>query len=114
MPPLWDQTGVPGLVGFTHFHSSTISGSAFLMIPRTLLSVLPRQSPSSLILLSRSSEAFVLLSAIWIVVLYAVERSLVSRLWSSERLKPQSSLGTSESGRAGRDHDERMDDARRC
>jgi len=25
LPP-WDQTGVPGFVGFTHFHSSTISG----------------------------------------------------------------------------------------
>ena len=27
MPP-WDQTGVPGDFGLTHFHSSTISGSA--------------------------------------------------------------------------------------
>src|SRR5256714_3591827 len=64
MPP-WDQTGIPGFVGFTHFHSSTTSGSASLMIPRTLLSVLPRQSPSSLILLSTSLEAFVSLGAIW-------------------------------------------------
>src|SRR5205823_12184583 len=64
IPPLWDQTGVPGFVGFTHFHSSTISGSASLMIPRTLLSVLPRQSPSSLIFSSISSEASVLVFAI--------------------------------------------------
>src|SRR5262245_12002088 len=47
MPP-WDQTRVPGFVGFTHFHSSTISGSASCMIPRTLASVFPRQSPSFL------------------------------------------------------------------
>src|SRR5437764_1785544 len=73
MPPLWDQTGVPGFVAFTHFHSSTISGSASLMIPRTLLSVWPRQSPSSPILLSISLEAFVWSFAIWIS--YAVERS---------------------------------------
>src|SRR4030095_9691518 len=66
MSPLWDHTGVPGLVAFAHFHSSTTSGSAALMIPRTLLSVLPRQSPSSVILLSISSEAFVLVFAIWI------------------------------------------------
>src|SRR2546430_9569471 len=73
MPPSWAQTGVPGFVAFTHFHSSTISGSASLMIPRTLLSVWPRQSPSSPILLSISLEAFVSSFAIWIS--YAVERS---------------------------------------
>jgi len=28
----WEKTGVPGFVGFTHFHSSTISGSASWMI----------------------------------------------------------------------------------
>src|ERR1700752_940706 len=38
--PSWDQVGVP-----LHFHSSTISGSAWWMIPRTFASVLPRQSP---------------------------------------------------------------------
>src|SRR5690349_5008923 len=43
-----------------------MSGFASLMIVRTLLSVLPRQSPSSLILLSISSEAPVLALAIWI------------------------------------------------
>src|SRR5258706_9238323 len=43
MPP-WDQMGVP-----IHFHSSMISGSASCMISRTFASVLPRQSPSSLI-----------------------------------------------------------------
>src|SRR5215475_10437382 len=56
MPPC-DHTGVPGLVGFTHFHSSTTSGSASLMSLRILPRVAPRQSPSSTILLEMSSEA---------------------------------------------------------
>src|SRR5438045_7634405 len=51
MPP-WDQTGVP-----IHFHSSTISGSASCTISRTFASVLPRQSPSSLIFSSINAEA---------------------------------------------------------
>src|SRR5437016_4756630 len=51
MPP-WDQMGVP-----IHFHSSTISGSASCMISRTLASIFPRQSPSSLIFSSISAEA---------------------------------------------------------
>src|ERR1700688_1728347 len=50
--PLWDQTGVP-----IHFHSSTISGSAAWMMARTFASVVPRQSPSSLILSSMNAEA---------------------------------------------------------
>src|SRR5581483_7192481 len=45
--PLCDQTGTPGLVGFTHFHSSTICGAAALMTARTRRRVSPRQSPSS-------------------------------------------------------------------
>src|SRR5438309_2380782 len=49
MMPSCDQTGVPGLVGLTHFHSSTTSGSAFLMSVRILLRISPRQSPSSTI-----------------------------------------------------------------
>src|SRR6266851_3361035 len=56
MPPC-DQTGVPGLVGLTHFHSSTTSGSAFLMSLRILLRVSPRQSPSLAILFEMSSDA---------------------------------------------------------
>src|SRR6267142_5426771 len=56
MPPC-DQTGVPGLVGLTHFHSSTTSGSAFLMSVRILRRVSPRQSPSSAILFEMSSDA---------------------------------------------------------
>src|SRR5438034_10718903 len=56
MPP-WDQMGVPGDVGLTHFHSSTISGSAWCMISRTFASVFPRQSPSSLIFSSMNAEA---------------------------------------------------------
>src|SRR4030095_12806718 len=55
--PLCDQTGTPGLVGFTHFHSSTILGSADMMTRRTLSSVFPRQSPNSFVRLSISAEA---------------------------------------------------------
>src|SRR5882672_5626931 len=51
MPP-WEKTGVP-----IHFHSSTISGSASCMIPRTFASIFPRQSPSSLIFSSMNAEA---------------------------------------------------------
>src|SRR5664279_3217779 len=51
MPPC-DHTGVP-----IHFHSSTTSGSAFLMSLRILLRVSPRQSPSSAILVEMSSDA---------------------------------------------------------
>src|SRR5581483_2232822 len=56
MPPR-EKTGTPGDVGLTHFHSSTISGSAACMISRTLASVFPRQSDRSLIFLSISAEA---------------------------------------------------------
>src|ERR1700746_899763 len=55
MPP-WEKTGVPGDVALTHFHSSTISGSASWMMSRTFASIFPRQSPSSLILASRIAE----------------------------------------------------------
>src|SRR5207344_419053 len=57
MMPSCDQTGVPGLVGLTHFHSSTTSGSAALTSVRILLRVFPRQSPSSAILFEMSSDA---------------------------------------------------------
>src|SRR5437764_14780991 len=57
MMPSCDQTGVPGLVGLTHFHSSTTSGSACLISVRILLRVFPRQSPSSVILFEISSDA---------------------------------------------------------
>jgi hypothetical protein len=42
----WDQTGVPGEVGFAHFHCSTISG-----LPRERLGALSRAS-------SRASPKF--------------------------------------------------------
>src|SRR5215831_1859193 len=51
MPP-WEKMGVP-----IHFHSSTISGSAWCKIWRTFASVFPRQSPSSLIFSSINAEA---------------------------------------------------------
>src|SRR6516162_4636086 len=49
--PACDHTGTP-----LHFHSSTTSGSACLMRLRTRASVSPRQSLSSLILASISSD----------------------------------------------------------
>src|SRR5919197_6149473 len=52
MIPACDHMGVP-----IHFHSSTTSGSASLMSLRILLKVSPRQSPSSAIFLSISSDA---------------------------------------------------------
>src|ERR1700678_663476 len=52
MMPSCDQTGVP-----LHFHSSTTSGSAFLMSLRIRLRVSPRQSASSAILFEMSSDA---------------------------------------------------------
>src|SRR5580704_2516483 len=51
MIPPCDHTGTP-----LHFHSSTTSGSAFLMSIRIRASVSPRQSPNSLILASISRE----------------------------------------------------------
>ena len=57
MMPSCDQTGVPGLVRLAHFHSSTTSGSACLMSSRILPNVSPRQSPSSAIRSSISSDA---------------------------------------------------------
>src|ERR1700683_3342023 len=51
MMPSWYQVGTP-----LHFHSSTTSGSASLTNVRSRLSVVPRQSPSSLILASISCE----------------------------------------------------------
>src|SRR5438067_10360394 len=49
--PACDHTGTP-----LHFHSSTTSGSACLMRTRIRASVSPRQSLSSLIVASISSE----------------------------------------------------------
>src|SRR6476646_3273505 len=49
--PSCDNTGTP-----LHFHSSMTSGSASLTTVRSRLSILPRQSPSSLILASISRE----------------------------------------------------------
>src|SRR5256885_16961369 len=57
MMPSCDQIGVPGVFGFTHFHSSTTLGSASLMSLRILLSVFPRQSPRSAILSEMSADA---------------------------------------------------------
>src|SRR5438067_2096636 len=57
MIPSCDQTGVPGLVFLTHFHSSTTSGSASLISFRILARLCPRQSPSSATLFEMSSDA---------------------------------------------------------
>src|SRR5215469_12648250 len=55
--PEWEKTGVPGDVALTHFHSSTISGSAWWIRSRTFANVFPRQSPSCLIFSSINAEA---------------------------------------------------------
>src|SRR5690349_8537426 len=57
MMPSWDQTGVPGLLGLTHFHSSMTSGSACWMSLRIRPRVLPRQPPRSSIRFEMRSEA---------------------------------------------------------
>src|SRR5436190_21216522 len=57
MMPSCDHTGVPGDEAFTHFTSSTTSGSASLMSLRIRLRVFPRQSPSSAIRFEMSSDA---------------------------------------------------------
>src|SRR5262245_52910118 len=57
MIPSCDHVGVPGFVGFTHFNSSTTSGSASVMSVRIRLRVSPRQSPSSAIRFEMSSDA---------------------------------------------------------
>src|SRR5579864_5923399 len=51
MIPSCSHTGTP-----LHFHSSTTSGSAFFTRARSWLSILPRQSPSSLIFAAISLE----------------------------------------------------------
>src|SRR3954463_15008324 len=56
-PPSCDQTGVPPDVGFSHFHSSWMSGSASWISCRTRARVSPRQSPSSSIRSVILSEA---------------------------------------------------------
>src|SRR5690242_13003307 len=56
MPPSWDHTAVPPLVGLTHFHSSTTSGSACLISARSRARVVPRQSSNSAIRASISWE----------------------------------------------------------
>src|SRR5947208_17063615 len=57
MIPACFHTGTPaGFEGFLHFTSSTTSGSACLMRVRTRESASPRQSPSSPILASISSD----------------------------------------------------------
>src|SRR5437868_1975877 len=57
MIPSCDHVGTPGFVGFTHFTSSTTSGSASLMSLRIRFKVSPRQSPSSAILSSIRADA---------------------------------------------------------
>src|ERR1700733_762020 len=69
MMPACSHTGTP-----RHFHSSTTSGQASLMRPRTRASISPRQSPSSLILPSirREGEAPAFVSVEPILLLFMV------------------------------------------
>src|SRR5215218_8421845 len=64
MIPLCSHTGTP-----RHFHSSVTSGTACLISERTCASVLPRQSPSSLIRPSISLDGdWSLAAAVFFVV----------------------------------------------
>src|SRR6476646_11786990 len=67
MIPACDHTGT-----LPHFHSSTTSGSASLMIARTRASVSPRQSLSSLIFasMSRDAESFPPPSIFFVLVFF--------------------------------------------
>src|SRR5881396_172657 len=69
MIPSCDQTGTPGLVAFTHFNSSTTSGSASLIRARIRESISPLQSPSFSILASISSDGDSALSD-WLFSIY--------------------------------------------
>src|SRR5690348_15190541 len=71
MMPSCDHTGVP-----RHFHSSTTSGSASLTRARTRASVSPRQSPSSAMRASISSEGESLTSGVGAVVAVDLERGV--------------------------------------
>src|SRR4051812_2786263 len=59
MIPSCDHTGTPsGFDAFRHLISSTTSGTACLMSPRTVDSISPRQSPSCSIFASMTSDGF--------------------------------------------------------
>src|SRR5215831_11729788 len=73
MIPSCDHTGTP-----LHFHSSTTSGSASLTRARSRPSVVPRQSPSSLILASIRREGD------WLFRFML--RSFTSSLWKFNRI----------------------------
>src|SRR5450432_227520 len=69
MMPAYSQTGTP-----RHFHSSTTAGSACLMRARTCASILPRQSPNSLILasISRDGDSALGVALLVVVVFFVV------------------------------------------
>src|SRR4051812_1664250 len=98
MIPAWDQTGTP-----LHFHSSTTSGSASLMSARTRASVLPLQSPSSLILSSIRREgdssfvAAVLVVAVFFIVGWRVSCQYVP---AASTTAEQAAESTLKAGRA--------------
>src|SRR2546430_4889813 len=87
MMPSCDQTGVPGLFGFTHFHSSTTSGSASLMSLRILPRLSPRQSPSSAILFEMSSDADWPGRAPDVFMFYSSQRFQIWDMAESRRLR---------------------------
>src|SRR5882672_1271073 len=69
MIPSCDQTGTP-----RHFHSSTTSGTACLISARTWPSVLPRQSPNSLIResISREGDSSLVATLFFITTLFFI------------------------------------------
>src|SRR5439155_13940428 len=87
MMPSCDQTGVPGFVGLTHFHSSTTSGSASLMSLRILLRVSPRQSRSSAIRFEISSDADWPWLALDFFMFYSSQKFQIWDMAESRRLR---------------------------
>src|SRR4051812_38262657 len=80
--PSCDQTGTP-----RHFHSSTTSESACLMRARTRESVLPLQSPSSLILASISRDGDSPLVVVVFFMLFASHGLCISRIGVFQKSK---------------------------
>src|SRR6516225_2235472 len=83
MMPACSHTGTP-----RHFHCSTTSGTACLMIARTRASVSPRQSPSSLILPSISREGESPAFSVAAVFLAAIVAFFMSKLRSHTQPTP--------------------------
>src|SRR5947207_3091343 len=77
--PWCDQTGVPGEVGFTHFHSSVISGSASRISARMRARVSPRHPPRSRMRWSMSRPGASSFGDVFFLM--DIDDGLVNALW---------------------------------